>query len=104
MPETSISPPAVARPSKPVSEALLNEKVSYTARALRTNSVLDERLLTMRYYSGTAAYHLSSSAHLSVSDSVSSSQYSFSNEERGLRSSVWDLVLDGHMRSAIALL
>jgi hypothetical protein len=27
MPETSISPPAVTRPSKPVSEALLNEKV-----------------------------------------------------------------------------
>ncbi|KAF5871975.1 putative micos complex subunit [Botrytis fragariae] len=26
MPETSISPPAVTRPSKPVSEALLNEK------------------------------------------------------------------------------
>jgi hypothetical protein len=28
MPETSIAPPAVSRPSKPVSEALLNEKVS----------------------------------------------------------------------------
>ena len=28
MPETSITPPAVSRPSKPVSEALLNEKVS----------------------------------------------------------------------------
>ena len=29
MPETSITPPAVSRPSKPVSEALLNEKVSF---------------------------------------------------------------------------
>jgi hypothetical protein len=29
MPETSISPPAVSRPSKPVSEALLNEKVRF---------------------------------------------------------------------------
>lgn len=28
MPETSIPPPTVSRPSKPVSEALLNEKVS----------------------------------------------------------------------------
>jgi hypothetical protein len=28
MPETSITPPAMSRPSKPVSEALLNEKVS----------------------------------------------------------------------------
>jgi len=27
MPETTISPPAVSRPGKPVSEALLNEKV-----------------------------------------------------------------------------
>lgn len=27
MPETSTAPPAVSRPSKPVSEALLNEKV-----------------------------------------------------------------------------
>jgi hypothetical protein len=29
MPETSITPPAVSRPNKPVSEALLNEKVSF---------------------------------------------------------------------------
>jgi hypothetical protein len=32
MPETSITPPAVSRPSKPVSEALLNEKVSCLTR------------------------------------------------------------------------
>jgi len=32
MPETSIAPPSapVSRPAKPVSEALLNEKVCYT--------------------------------------------------------------------------
>jgi hypothetical protein len=31
MPETSIAPPSVSRPSKPASEALLNEKVSVIA-------------------------------------------------------------------------
>lgn len=35
MPETSIAPPPVSRPSKPVSEALLNEKVSSSALICR---------------------------------------------------------------------
>jgi MICOS complex subunit MIC10 len=36
MPETSIAPPSapVSRPAKPVSEALLNEKVCYTCSQL----------------------------------------------------------------------
>jgi hypothetical protein len=36
MPETSIPPPdAVVRPSKPVSEALLNEKVSFPSTTIQ---------------------------------------------------------------------
>ncbi|KAA8574792.1 hypothetical protein EYC84_004040 [Monilinia fructicola] len=38
MPETSISPPAVTRPSKPVSEALLNEKWDHCLSSLLIRS------------------------------------------------------------------
>jgi hypothetical protein len=37
MPETQIAPSSVSRPSKPVSEALLNEKVSSALRPLDFN-------------------------------------------------------------------
>ena len=111
MPETSIPPPAaVARPSKPVSETLLNEKVGCPCvTPARRRSGL-EKLFALEYrweranvnHSGIAASPPSSSALLSVSPSASSSQYSFSSGELGLLLSVWVSVLVELMRSAMA--
>ena len=106
MPETSIPPPpVVTRPSRPVSETLLNEKVRLysspcaPSRFCLANAVFIEFVLTW-HDSGTAASRLFSSARPSACPSVSSSPSSSSSVARGLLSSAWALVPEGHTRSA----
>lgn len=102
MPETSIPPPAaVARPSKPVSETLLNEKVGSLPTPPPSQLLAGVELVLIRC-SGTVVYPQCSSAPLSVLASESSSRSSYLSAERGLLSSVWVSVLGERMRSAMA--
>ena len=106
MPETSIPPPpVVTRPSRPVSETLLNEKVRLYrspwahSKIYLANAKFMEFVLTS-CDSGTAASRLFSSARPSACPSASSSPSSSSSAARGLHSSAWALVPEGRTRSA----
>ncbi len=103
MPETSISPPAVPRSSKPVSEALLNEKVRlYLCYEASFASIVYLGIIADISSGIAASRHSSSALHL-VSASALSSRYCYSNEERGLLSSVLGSALEEHTKSVIAV-
>ncbi len=103
MPETSIPPPALPRSSKPVSEALLNEKVRLYLyhKAFFVSTFYPDGVANIN--SGiTASRHFLSALHL-ASASALSSRYCYLNEEHGLLSSVLGSELEEHMRSVIAI-
>jgi len=93
MPETTTSVLPSRPISRPVSEALLNEKVTIGPDF----HIYGTRLI---FWSGTAVYPTSPSSRLSASDSASSFRFSCSSEEHGPRGWEWVSVPAGRTRSA----